>query len=142
MEKRYLIEEDFIYKGFRCVVIGTALGHRCGYVGLPRGHKYYGEDYDDIPVECHGGLTYGRDNPNYPVANNEGLYWIGFDCAHCDDSKDYELLKVLGATEKENPFFFDRPCDSGHRWSKEEVIEELKRIVDQLKTDPNYPVLS
>lgn len=129
MGSYWLIEASFMYKGYRCVVVGINAGHRCGYVGLPRGHKYYGEDYDDIPIDCHGGLTYSRDNPNYPVTNNEGLYWIGFDCAHYDDAKDPELLKIFG--QQNNPYLSDLFSD-GVVWTQEMVEGELKRIVDQL----------
>lgn len=129
MKKSYLIEEDFEYKGFRCAVIGQELGHRCGYVGLPNGHRYYGVRYTRIPVKCHGELTYGLDNPNYPVANNEGLYWIGFDCAHYGDAKDPALLKIFG--QQINPYLSELFSD-GVVWTQEMVEGEIKRIVDQL----------
>lgn len=40
------IEKDFEHEGLRCVVIMTPMGHRCGYVGLPKGHPLYGVDYN------------------------------------------------------------------------------------------------
>ena len=132
MEKHYLVEEDFIYKGFRCVIIGNPLGHRCGYVGLPRGHKYYGDHYDDIPVICHGGLTYGRHNPNYPVANNEGLYWIGFDCNHAGDSPDRPLYELLNRGTPSMPNRYSALFTGGRVWTKSAVNLELHDIVNQL----------
>jgi hypothetical protein len=48
----YKVESDFEYKGYRCVVIFTDMGHRCGYVGIPSGHMLYKKrysDYLDIP---------------------------------------------------------------------------------------------
>ncbi len=30
-----------------------------GYVLIPEVHIWHGLDYDDIPVDVHGGLTYG-----------------------------------------------------------------------------------
>lgn len=50
-----------------------------GYVHLPKGHKWYGVDYDDIPVDIHGGLTYAREEDDHWV--------IGFDTAHYQDNK-------------------------------------------------------
>jgi len=51
--------------------------HLCGYVILTEDSDYFGVDYDDIRVDCHGGLTY---------ASDQGPYWvIGFDCAHLGD---------------------------------------------------------
>ena len=133
MGRAWLIEADFMYRGYRCVCVGNNMGHRCGYVGIPRGHKYYGEDYDDIPIYCHGGLTYGSHNPNYPVANNEGLYWIGFDCAHYGDAKDPELLKIFG--QQNNPYLSDLFSDlfsDGAVRTQEMVEGELRGIVNQL----------
>lgn len=35
----YRVEEDFEYKGFRCVVVASVMGHRSGYVQIPKGHR-------------------------------------------------------------------------------------------------------
>lgn len=43
----YKVESDFTYKGYRCVVIFTDMGHRCGYVGISEGHMLYGKHYGD-----------------------------------------------------------------------------------------------
>ena len=76
-------------------------GHLCGYLGVPKGHPWYGRDYDSIDAEVHGGLTYseheirgGGSNPfvpkealirPYPHDTAQDTYWIGFDCAHAGD---------------------------------------------------------
>ena len=90
--KEWYVETRFEYKGYPCVVIFQRMGHRCGYVGLPKGHKYYGlEEFMSEPlcdIECHWGLTYSR---NYLVGQDDkDTWWIGFDCAHCTDLNDYE----------------------------------------------------
>lgn len=49
----YIVEQDFISKeGLRCVGIAiTDMGHRCGYVGVPKGHVLYGVGCSDtLPV--------------------------------------------------------------------------------------------
>lgn len=43
----YKVEKDFEYKGLRCVVTFGDLGHRCGYVGIPKTHILYGKKYDE-----------------------------------------------------------------------------------------------
>lgn len=51
-----------------------------GYVKLPKEHKFYGLDYDEINnyVDVHCGLTYSQ---------QEDEYWVvGFDTAHSMDS--------------------------------------------------------
>ena len=52
--------------------------HLCGYVKVPENNPCFGKDYDDIEIECHGGLTYGQ--------HEWDGYWIGFDCAHHNDT--------------------------------------------------------
>ena len=36
------IESIFYHDGLKCCVIFTILGHRCGYVGIPKDHPLYG----------------------------------------------------------------------------------------------------
>jgi len=55
----------------------------CGYVGIPAGHPWHGMDGDDIPADVHGGITWA--DRYLPWAEPDGLYWIGFDCAHSYD---------------------------------------------------------
>lgn len=43
--KRKKKELDKKYKGFRYIILVMDIGHRCGYVRIPKGHKIYGMDY-------------------------------------------------------------------------------------------------
>ena len=54
-----LILENKEYEGYEYYII-TLGSHPCCYVLLPKGHCYHGEHYDDIPIECHFGLTYSE----------------------------------------------------------------------------------
>jgi len=59
----------------------TRAGHLCGYVTLTPDNDFFGLEYYDIPLNCHGGLTY---------ASNQGPNWvIGFDCAHYGDYQPF-----------------------------------------------------
>ena len=134
MKKSYVIENDFMVDGYRCVIVGQKLGHRCGYIGLPKGHKYYGVGIHDIKVDIHGGWTYASDNNEYPVESDD-LWWIGFDCGHWDDGKDFELIKALASPEEyahlkimESMF----PTDGEVR-TVEYVEQELRSAIKQLK---------
>lgn len=60
-----------------------SMGHWCGYVALPNGHRLFGKGYDDIDVSVHGGLTYAEDRA--PRMEVDGKWWVGFDCAHSGD---------------------------------------------------------
>jgi hypothetical protein len=90
--KTYNVEKDWITKaGLRAVVVRSTKHystHRCGYVALPEGNKFFGVEYDDIPAEVHGGLTYSRVADGYPVETESPVYWIGYDCGHYMDDED------------------------------------------------------
>lgn len=88
----HTIEADWTTKaGLRAVVVVHPMGHRCGYVAVPPEHKLHGEDYDNVYVDVHGGLTFAGGTLTYPAAN-DGLWWFGYDCAHLGDARDPELM--------------------------------------------------
>lgn len=47
MNDGYIIEREFEHAGYKCVVVFGIMGHRCGYVGLPKNHPLYGKGYDE-----------------------------------------------------------------------------------------------
>lgn len=71
--------------GYKCRIKRNPItGTLCGYVGIPRDHKFWGIGYDwheelrDIGANVHGGLTYGQEG-------DDGWWYFGFDTAHMDD---------------------------------------------------------
>lgn len=40
MNDRYVVERQFKHMGYECVVTFGVLGHRCGYVGIPKTTLY------------------------------------------------------------------------------------------------------
>lgn len=79
---------EFTLNGFTCVIRRPHVrGHLCGYVGLPKGHRAFGQDYDEIEVDVHGGLTYA----SHGMFEYDGprLWWVGFDCYHSGDFSSY-----------------------------------------------------
>ena len=114
--------ETFDYKGYHCVIkrmMYPSGGQLNGYVRLPKGHKFYGKGYDDIPVECHGGLTFAGE-----LEDGDSDYYIGFDTAHFQDYMPF-MQFALPATLR-----FDDPC--AHYKDIAYVRNECKKIVDQL----------
>ena len=74
---------EFESHGLACHITRVSgLGHLCGYVGVPAGHPLYGISDGSIGVEVHGGVTFAEDECD---GRSEGLWWIGFDCAHSGD---------------------------------------------------------
>jgi hypothetical protein len=73
---------EFEHVGLKCAIHRSSVGVLCGYVGVPPGHPWWGQRFDDIDANVHGGLTYARGNS---VGPNTELWWLGFDCAHAGD---------------------------------------------------------
>lgn len=139
--RKFKVEADFEYKGYRCVVVFLDMFHRCGYVALNKGDAGYLFDYDEgvlYDVKCHGGLTYA--NNKLLDFEKDGSWWIGFDTAHWMDKRDYKSAeKYFGDDEntlkrikycKELDAIY--PGDEGEIRTLEYCEEECKKIVEQI----------
>ena len=131
MEDKPILEHVGTYEDYKFAVIFQPLGYRCGYVQVPHWHNFYEEDYDDIPVRCHGGLTYSSHwflDKKYPG------WWIGFDCAHAGDAVDKESLAKYYEQELVSDFFIPNSSIGGYPTVKtlDYCIAECKSIIDQL----------
>lgn len=51
--------------------------HPTAYIKIPKDSIFYDTCYDEIPIDIHGGLTYGE--------IEENGFWIGWDYAHYGD---------------------------------------------------------
>jgi len=51
MTKKYKVEVENDYCGYKYVIVLTRMGHRCGYVGVDKNHPLYGHEYDE-KIEC------------------------------------------------------------------------------------------
>ena len=106
------------YKGFIYEIIRYhTYWYLCGYVLLPKTHKYYWKDYLGIDVRVHWGLTYWK---------QKGVYWkIGFDCAHYDDLVPDRIERLMRNKNRleYNDWFYK---------TMDYVVEEIKKLIDQL----------
>lgn len=91
MKNSPVTEARFEYNSYPCVVLFMPMGYRCGYVGVPKTHPAYGKDYDELHIDCHGGLTYADDH----LYNQDDVetWWLGFDCGHGGDAPDIPAVK-------------------------------------------------
>ena len=84
-----------LHRGYEYVVGHSGIQFRVGYVRIPTGHPWFGEWYDDIDADVHGGLTYVDDHCplrfNGEKPPGSGEWWIGFDCGHGGDARDSAL---------------------------------------------------
>jgi hypothetical protein len=80
--------------GLDCLIVRNHVGALCGYVGVPPGHTWHGQDYDDVPADVHGGLTYAnrcQEDQEHGICHipepgrPDDVWWLGFDCAHFGD---------------------------------------------------------
>lgn len=117
-------EKRFDYKGFPCVILFTAMGHRCGYVGIPEAS---GIDIDEI--DCHGGITYGPSS-ELIFQEDENIEWIGFDTAHYCDGIDIKKVKEYF------PYKDISLLACTHKYFKLRTLEycekQCRKIVDQV----------
>lgn len=124
-----MVEKTSVYRGYTYfVVFQERGGWRCGYVRIPEDHVLCEMDYDDVNVNCHGGLTFSG-----KLKDISG-WLIGFDCAHFGDGYDFEKLKLY--MKPEDYAIYEKlniPLWSGaHIWTTEEVEEECKSMIDQI----------
>lgn len=118
--------ETFEHEGLTC---GMAyhLGAYNGYVKLLEDHPYRHADYDDIPVHCHGGLTYGPDDDG----------WVGFDTLHAgdvwgEDEISADELTAEQLRDKSWVSMFSSGEDADVHWTKDKLRSEIKQLAEQL----------
>lgn len=95
--------------------------HLCGYVVLTKDNKFYGKDYDYIPVQVHGGLTFSDEV--------DGEWLIGFDCAHHGDITPgcgYEHLDYMGTYKDMD--FVKSECESLVEQISEHSISKIRKV--------------
>lgn len=103
------------FKGYNYYVLSQGT-HPCGYVEIPSESGFFNVDYDDIPVDCHGGLTYGRGYLTGVAEEAENRYFIGWDYAHFGDYMGYYSTWEL----------------SGAIHYTDEIVRECKNVIAQL----------
>lgn len=128
-----IIELENTYKDYQYLCVGTSMGHRCGYVVLHEQHPLYRVDYNDIYIDCHGGLTYSGD----AVAGKKDGWYIGFDCAHSYDKQDIDLINLNTDEDiKRRTLEYMEVCEQFSNDREVRTVEfvenECKNIIDQL----------
>lgn len=111
------------------------MGFRTAYVGLPKTSKFYETGYGEIPIDCHGGLTYASDRL-IDQADAE-TWWIGFDTAHWGDGKDFdkalELFNGYPETVEHIRIFMEVRNMSGGSYMDSEIARSLEYCKEQCR---------
>lgn len=77
--------------GFEWMTTHNTSGYRCGYIRVPKGHPWHGQDYDAFACDVHGGLTFAEPDKACEKGGKDDAWWVGFDCAHAGDLQDPDL---------------------------------------------------
>lgn len=130
MIKFGIVEKQFDYKGHDCIIVFTHWGVRNGYVSVSVDRDFI--DYSCI--DCHGGINFsGELSPEF---NPKAKFYIGFDCGHCGDERDFDMAYRYGLIDAElrdrRKQDFPHPL-YGVVASLGHVESECKWIVDQLE---------
>lgn len=92
------------------------------YLGVPADHPLTAVgDYDDLPLNVHGGLTYSGCGKEWP----QGWYWWGWDYAHAGDLS-YESTASTGDREHN---FDDVLGELNEAWHQ---FEKLARLAERV----------
>lgn len=101
----------FMYKDYLCYARRNNNLAWCGYCLLPDKHVAYNYDIFDLNLKIHGGITY---------TNGSGLF--GFDCMHdCDIAPRNDDADIADRLNN---------IPGCKYWKHEEVVEEIKKMVD------------
>ena len=118
-----IVCSDFMHARLRCVVILTAAGHYCGYVGVGPKHPLFCWPYEMIEIETeidvHGGITYSGGS-HHGMSKKE-IEYIETKIHECeterDDNNQLYLMYFAGVYQR-----------------------RLAHIKDNMGKPTNYPV--
>ena len=99
--------------------------HPVAYIKIPKEHKLYEKDYDeiykDINIEVHGGLTYSANHLWISEKQKIDGWFIGWDYAHYGDYAGYEEMMPVELRT------------GGKKWTTQEIQEEVRKACYQIK---------
>ncbi len=148
------IVRDWYDKGVRILIMrGPAAW--CVYLGIPEDHPLAGFAYDDLPIDCHGGLTFSaqgggtyNDNNKKPIPHPwpKDFWWYGYDYAHFgdkmafeypDELKKHEAIANIIELEKNNKDWTIKQIEDeawSAIWSMQRLIKLAEKITSNSKT--------
>jgi hypothetical protein len=104
--------------GYKCRISRNKhMGTLCGYVGIPKEHRFWGASYEDdelrdIGDNVHGGITYSQQG-------DDGYWYFGFDTSHMDDFAPKMIETLIAVGGGADPRFSD--CMNYKTW---EFVED------------------
>ena len=104
--------------GYKCRISRNEhMGTLCGYVGIPKEHRFWGASYEDdelrdIGDNVHGGITYSQQG-------DDGYWYFGFDTSHTNDFAPKMVETLIAVGSGADPRFHD--CMNYRTW---EYVED------------------
>ena len=97
--------------------------HPVAYINIPKNHKYYKKEYDEINIDVHGGLTYSSNNLYISETKKIEGWFIGWDYAHYGDYTGFDEIMPQQFRTNEK------------KWTTEEIFKEVKNACYQIKKE-------
>lgn len=132
------IEQIFHSNGFKCVASINVMGVHCGYVGVPKDHVLYGVDcfsnqFRNYGLSCHGGITYSGDANHLNLEDDE-LWYIGFDCGHAYDERDFgAAFKAFSGMKEQTNMILSEMLNRRHLNHSDWEVRTLDYVLDECK---------
>lgn len=120
-KQNYLIEtgiiDDYQY------AIRTTGDHPCAYVGKKDLFAEYDPDELEDNLDVHGGITFK--SCSWHLSDLDSSFdWIGWDYAHCGDYCTW--------MDRE-PNNVSKLLEDSHKYTYEEILEDIKSAINELK---------
>jgi hypothetical protein len=115
-ERKFTLLDEGQLNGIKWKIVSLGT-HPTAYVGIPKSHVYFGKDYDEVNINCHGGLTYSK-SWILNLLDEIDVWWFGWDYAHYDDYTEF------GRRYNQNPL---------KKWTTEEIKKEVMDVIKQME---------
>lgn len=133
VDERGTVYIDAFEEGVRYLIVRGG-GSLCAYLGIPMAHPLAGKDYDDLPLDCHGGLTFGSEGDEH-AGRKKGWYWYGWDYAHSGDKSFYDFDLGFSSSYPEKEWVVSDV--KAEIWSVAYDFKRLMRLVEKTDTNDN-----
>ncbi len=119
------ILRDWMDGEIRCVILRSSAS-LCAYLGVEKNHRLANQNYDDVEIECHGGLTFcGEGGEGFLP---EGYFWYGWDYAHAYDYPFYNdqfPLNSMYDNDPEMKAYREKQKRTDRKWLVEHVEKDM-----------------
>jgi hypothetical protein len=103
----------------------------CAYLGIPQDHPLANHDYDDLPIDCHGGLTFSGGGDKW---RPKDFWWYGWDYSHAGDYSFYEDEYSFPISREGKKWLIKDVIDDS--WSAFDDMKRLMKLAEKIKEQP------